>query len=170
MVTRSSRASPLHDDSPDEIADHAVDAALAASRALLGVVALSLQPVLNRVTLPQFRVLVLLDQLGPSRSGDLAERLGVHPSTFSRTTDRMVSAGLVRRRMNPYSGRETLVDATPKGRRLVVSVMRRRRQVVEQALNRLTAKQRREVLEGFTTFAAALNEPGYESAATQLGA
>ena len=75
--------------------DTAAAEVLTASRALLGVIARSVAPVLDRVTVPQFRVLVLLSTSdGPVRSGDLAAALGVHPSTFTRNADRLVSCRL----------------------------------------------------------------------------
>ena len=150
--------------------DTATDATLLASRALLGMVAASLQPVLDRVTLPQFRVLVLLESLGPSRSGALADRLGVHPSTFSRTVDRMAAAGLVRRQTSPDSRREVIVTSTAKGRRLVDSVTKRRARLMRRALEPLAADQRQLIIDGMTTLASAMNEPTYEDAAALLGA
>jgi DNA-binding MarR family transcriptional regulator len=148
----------------------AVDAAMVASRALLGIVARSIEPVQDRVTLPQLRVLVLLDTLGPSRSGALAERLGVHPSTFSRTADRLVAAGFVRRFPSPNSRREVLVTLTAKGKRLVASVLERRARLFGQVLDPLSPAQRREIIAGLNALAAAAGEPGAEDAAASLGA
>ncbi|MFI7587425.1 MarR family winged helix-turn-helix transcriptional regulator [Spongisporangium articulatum] len=162
-------ASPSPAPGPGDL-DRATEAAMVASRALLGVVAVSLQPVLDKVTVPQFRALVLLDTLGPSRTGALAERLGIHQSTFSRTADRLVAAGLVRRLPNPNSRREVLVSLTASGRRLVTRVMQRRTEHIRAALEPLTPQQRRTVLEGMQLLAVALDEPGYEAAAAQIGA
>lgn len=47
----------------------AVVETLTASRALLGVIARSLATVMDTVTLPQFRVLVVLSDFGPLRMG-----------------------------------------------------------------------------------------------------
>jgi DNA-binding MarR family transcriptional regulator len=149
--------------------EEATEAALVASRALLGVVAASLVPVLGRVTLPQFRVLVLLHSLGPTRSGALAERLDVHPSTFSRTTDRLVTSGWVSRLESPVSKREVLVDLTPKGRRLVASVLHRRAEAIREILAPLSAEQRQQIVHGLAAFSAAAGEPGHEEAAAMLG-
>ena len=71
----------------------AADATVTASRALLGIIARSMLPALEDVSLPQFRVLVLLSSAGALRMGALAERLGVTVSTFSRTADRLVTGG-----------------------------------------------------------------------------
>src|SRR5690348_10018752 len=129
----------------DEL-EQATQTALTASRALLGIVATTLEPVQARgVTIPQFRVLALLDALGPTRTGELAERIGVHPSTFSRTGDRLVAAGLMRRVGNPESRREVLVQLTPAGRRLVQSVWRRRTAELRRILEPLSPEERQAI-------------------------
>ena len=56
----------------EQHSDVALDRTLIASRALLGVIARSLAPVMDTVTLPQFRVLVVLSNFGPLRMGELA--------------------------------------------------------------------------------------------------
>lgn len=129
-----------------------------ASRALLGIVARSVAPALEQVSLPQFRALVLLSAAGPSRTRDLADRLGVHPSTLSRTADRLVLGGWVHRADNPDNRREVMLTLTPKARRLVEGVTSRRAREIEQVLATLPARQRRAALTGFTVFAAAAGE------------
>jgi DNA-binding MarR family transcriptional regulator len=145
------------------------EATLVASRALLAVVARSLATTLEEITLPQWRVLVLLSSRGAMRSGALAELLGVHPSTFSRTADRMVAAGLISRAGNPDSRREVLIELAPAGRRLVDEVTSRRRAEIEAILARLPMRQRAVVLRGMSAFAAAAGEPAPADLAT-LGA
>ena len=122
-----------------------VEATLAASRALVGVVARSLAEVLEQVTLPQFRVLVVLCGEGPLRSGVLAERLGVHQSTFTRTADRLVAQGWIRREPNAESRREVLVDLTDAGKALVVEVMQARRAEIERILAGASAGERKAI-------------------------
>jgi DNA-binding MarR family transcriptional regulator len=143
-------------------------AVLTASRALLGVVAVSLVPVLERVSLPQFRALVLLSALGPTRIGALAQRLGVHQSTFTRTTDRMVDAGLVRRQENPGNRREVIVEATGLGLDLVRLVTDNRLREIERILAGLAEEERALVLAGARAFARAAGEPALETL-TPLG-
>lgn len=146
-----------------------VEAVLLASRAIIGIVALSLSPVLDRVTLQQFRALVLLAGTGPTRIGALAQRLGVHQSTFTRTTDRMVEAGIVRRVENPDNRREVLVEATEVGLAYVREVMLRRRQEVERSLRVLDPQERASVRRALETFARAAGVPPAETLAL-LGA
>ena len=74
------------------------EAVLTASRALVAVAARSLATAAaTEVTLPQYRALVVLAAQGPLRVGDLAEALGIHPSTTTRLCDRLVERKLVRR-------------------------------------------------------------------------
>lgn len=137
------------------------DAVLTASRALLGVVARSLAPALDEITLPQFRVLVILSAAGsPMRSGDLAGALGVHPSTFSRTANRLETGGWVQRVENPDSRRETLIELQPKGRHLVDTVTGRRHDEIHKILSQATPAARRQILTGMRAFALAAGEPG----------
>ena len=137
----------------------AADATLAASRALLGVVARSVVAALDIVTLPQFRVLVVLSSAGPTRMGAVAERMGVIPSTFSRFIDRMVAGGWVERASSPDSRREVLIELTPSGRRLVDEVTERRRGGISAVLAAMTVEQQGALQQAFQAFADAAGEP-----------
>src|ERR1700753_1331614 len=74
-----------------------VDAVLTASRTLVAVAARSLGAAAEDTTLAQYRALVVLASRGPQRMGDLAEALGVTPSTAGRMCDRLVRKELIRR-------------------------------------------------------------------------
>src|SRR4051794_41790784 len=78
----------------------------------MGVVARTLADVLEVVTLPEYRVLVVLCAEGPLRSGVLAERLRIHQSTFTRLADRLVAQGWGRREANAESRRGGVVGPT----------------------------------------------------------
>lgn len=147
-------------DAPVTDLDTSAAAVLTASRALLAVVARSIAPELDRVTVPQFRVLVVLSTASePVRNRDLAEALGVHPSTFTRNADRLVAGGWVRRVQNPDNRREILVSLTPAGRRVVDRVTARRRDEIREILGRLAESERQLVLEALSAFARAAGEP-----------
>jgi DNA-binding MarR family transcriptional regulator len=139
--------------------DASVDAALLASRALLGVVVRSLADALEVVTLPQFRVLVVLRNAGPLRTGALAEQLSINPSTFSRFVDRMVDGRWIERRSSPDSRREVLLDLTPQGARIVDEVVARRRDELGRILSGMSANDRETVQLGLETLAVAAGEP-----------
>lgn len=140
----------------------AIGPTLIASRALLGMVARSVSAALEVVSLPQFRVLVVLATEGPLRVTTLAERMGAVQSTFSRSLDRMVAGGWVIRAENPDSRREVLVRATKEGRRLVEEVTARRRAEIGAVLERLSAQERSTLLAGLTAFDAAAGETSLE--------
>ena len=137
----------------------AAEATLVASRALLGVVARSVSSALEVVTLSQFRVLVVLSASGPTRMGALAERVSAHPSTFSRSMDRIVAGGWAERSTSPDSRREVLISLTASGRAIVDEVTMRRRQEISEVLARLTAAEQQSVRLALELFAMAANEP-----------
>lgn len=141
-------------------ASDASEATLTASRALLGIVTRSVAPALEAVSLPQFRVLVLLSAAGPTRVGQLAEQIGANPSTFSRSIDRMVAGGWVVRAENPDSRREVLLELTDDGRWLVESVTVRRRREIEAVLEKMSPADRDALVAALTAFTAAAGEPG----------
>jgi DNA-binding MarR family transcriptional regulator len=135
--------------------DEDVEVTLTASRALAGVVARTLADVLEVVTLPQFRMLVVLCGEGPLRSGVLSERLGIHQSTLTR----LVGQGWVRRETNAESRREVMIDLTDAGRELVTKVLEARRADLARILRQAPAKDRAVIRAGFEAFARAAGEP-----------
>lgn len=139
--------------------EQSAEATLRASRALLGVVARSVSAALHEITLPQFRVLVILAGEGPLRSGAIAQRMGSHPSTFSRTVDRLVAGGWVARTPSATSGRERIIGLTAAGASLVAEVTERRRREIAEILVRLAPADRARVEEALQLFADAAGEP-----------
>lgn len=142
----------------------AVEATLIASRALLGVVARSLTGVLQEISLPQFRVLVILSTQERLRIGRLAVQLHMHPSTFSRVIDRMTSKDWVRRVPSSDSRREVLVEITESGAAIVSEVTERRRQEIARILERMPMTDQHALVDALNRFALAAGEP----AATEL--
>lgn len=137
----------------------AADATVTASRALLGIIARSMVPALEEVSLPQFRVLVLLSTAGPLRMKALAERLGVTVSTFSRTADRLVAGGWAVRENSPDSRREVILAPTEQGLALVASVTDHRRRLVEGVLARMEPADRDRLTRSLRAFTDAAGEP-----------
>ena len=123
----------------------AAQATLVASRALPGVVARSVASALEVVTLPQFRVLVVLTNTGPLRLGALAEHLNANTSTFSRSVDRLVAGGWVRRTPSPDSRREVIIELTASGKALVEEVTDRRRAELAHILGKLSTEEQESV-------------------------
>lgn len=139
--------------------DAVTRAVLTASRLLVAVSARSLAEVEERVTLPQFRMLVVLSTRGATKLVALADLLQVAPSTAMRMIDRLIAAGLADRQTNPDSRRETLLRLTDEGRRTVEHVSARRRAEVATIVERLAPHQRAALVEALTAFSEAGGEP-----------
>ncbi len=135
-----------------------VDAFVAASRALVGIVARSLAGAGQDVTLPQYRALVILSTEGPQRIIDLATHLGVTASTASRMIDRLVRKRLVRRRQAKDDRRSLRIDLTAAGREVVDETSRRRRVEIERIMQEMPAGSRRPLTEAVVAFAVAAGE------------
>ncbi|MFE3518270.1 MarR family winged helix-turn-helix transcriptional regulator [Streptomyces sp. NPDC059166] len=144
--------------------DAVTRAVLTASRVLVAVSARSLAEVEDRVTLPQFRMLVVLSTRGDMKLVALAELLGVAPSTAMRMVDRLIAAGLADRQTNPGNRRETLLRLTDEGRRTVEDVTARRREEIAAIVERLAPGRRTALIAALTDF----NEAGGEPSATLL--
>lgn len=148
--------SPGSDDSADEL----VSAVLTASRVLVAVSARSLAQVEERVTLTQFRALVVLSGgEGRTNLNRLADQLSVNSSTALRTVDRLVAAGLATRQENPENRREVLLGLTDDGGRIVRDVTSTRRKEIAAILERMSDRKRAELVAAFRAFAVAANEP-----------
>ncbi|MGC0334839.1 DNA-binding MarR family transcriptional regulator [Streptomyces sp. SAI-170] len=139
--------------------DAVTSAVLTASRLLVAVSARSLAAVEERVTLPQFRMLVVLSTRGATKLVALAELLQVAPSTAMRMVDRLIAAGLADRQANPDNRRETLLRLTDEGRRTVEEVTGRRRAEIAGIVERLTPTRRLALIEALTAFNEAGGEP-----------
>ncbi|MDQ0795356.1 MarR family winged helix-turn-helix transcriptional regulator [Streptomyces sp. B1I3] len=142
---------------PDDV-DAVTHAVLTASRLLVAVAARSLAAVEGRVTLPQFRLLVVLSTHRDAKLVELAERLGVNPSTAMRMLDRLIAAGLAEREINPENRRETVLRVTPDGCRLVADVTAGRRREIVAIVERLAPQQRTVLVEALTAFTEAGGE------------
>jgi DNA-binding MarR family transcriptional regulator len=159
LILAKENTVPLDDRYADR---NTIETTLTASRALLGVVARSVSTALDSVTLPQFRVLIVLSSIGPIRMGLLAEHLHAVPSTFSRSVDRMESGGWVERIDSPDSRREVIIRLTALGRALVDEVTDLRRQEIASILSRMTEAERTALQSALSAFTEAAGEPTAE--------
>ncbi|MFB9833350.1 MarR family winged helix-turn-helix transcriptional regulator [Actinoallomurus acaciae] len=134
-------------------------AVLTASRLLVAVSARSLAAVEERVTLPQFRMLVVLASRPGMKLVTLAEQLAVNPSTAMRMVERLVAAGLVDRRVNPESRREILLCLTDAGAQIVDEVTSRRREEIAAIVAAMAPGQRAGLITALQAFTEAGGEP-----------
>lgn len=157
MITAPGRGDD-DDRTIDDGANELVSALLTASRALVGVSARSLGQVEDAVTITQFRTLVVLEGHGDTRLNQLAERLGVTPSTAMRMVDRLITAHLVTREANKADRREVLIGLSEEGVRLVREVTERRRAEIATIVAAMPQKGRHKVVAALNAFAQAAGE------------
>jgi DNA-binding MarR family transcriptional regulator len=140
-------------DARTEVTDAQIDAVMLAAQALVGVTAQSVAEVEHLVTLPQLRVLVLVASHGTLNLNALAQAMGIHPSNATRACDRLVAAGLLKRRDSEADRRNLVLELTDQGRQLVESIVARRRAAIAAVLARVPAHRRRSLVTAMRTFA-----------------
>jgi len=133
------------DKNQPRLAPGAAEVLQAATRVLAGVALRSLDVLDSAVTLPQFRLLAVLADLGPVPSGQAARALGLDPSTVTRLADRMVAAGHVTRGTDPQHRGVVTLELTTSGRGLVAAADAWRRQELARILDRLPASEQEAV-------------------------
>jgi DNA-binding MarR family transcriptional regulator len=139
--------------------DEVVTAVLAACRLLVEVSARSLTSVKAALTLPQFRMLAVLDSRGAMNISRLGEHLDVGPATAMRMIDRLVAAGMLDRAINPANRRETLIDLTCAGRHVVHQTTKRRRDEFARIVGTMPPEQRASLIEALHAFTRGGREP-----------
>jgi DNA-binding MarR family transcriptional regulator len=117
----------------------------------MAITARSVAAVEDVADLVQVRVLVVIAERRAVSLNALADAAGLHISKASRVCDRMAGEGLIDRRDDPSDRRQLTLTLTPKGQRVVRTMMARRRAETERVLARMNARQR-------TALAAALND------------
>ncbi len=141
---------------PDD--NEVIEAIIHASRAMVGIAVRSLTECGEAVTLPQFRTLVALTDRGPRRLADLADALGVSPSTATRMCDRLVRKGLITRTRDELDRREVNLVVTAAGRTTVMDVINRRRSAVCALLTSIPLGTRRELVDSLRLLSAATGD------------
>jgi DNA-binding MarR family transcriptional regulator len=147
-------------------AEAMVGALLTASRLLLAVSARSLTAVKDGLTLPQFRMLVVLNARGRMNLSQVAAELGVQPSTAMRMIDRLVGVAMVARGTSPTDRRSSMISLTGTGQRTVAEVTERRRRELAQIVGTMPDGQRRHLVQALQAFAKAAGEPPVDATAT----
>lgn len=83
----------------------------------------------------------------------------VVPSNASRSSDRLLRAGLLDRRESPVDRRNVSLTLTPAGWRLVEKVTKHCRRAIERVLRKMPPSQRDTLAAALATFASAAGEP-----------
>lgn len=101
----------------------------------------------------QARILGYLDAVDPTMVTELAEFMGVTPSTMSLNLKRLRQAGFVTSERDPADRRVMNVRLTPAGVRIQQSAGELDRERVDAMLRRLTPDERARALRGLTILA-----------------
>lgn len=160
MATTRSPRSVTEGAPPERVpADESlINAVLLASRGLVAIAARSLAAAPAGVTIPQFRVLVVLATRGPQFPSVLAGELRVAPSSITRLCDRLVAKGLITRAEAPASRRQVELAISPAGRRVVDAVTRVRRQEIGRLIAAVPPQRRAQTIEALNELSAAAGE------------
>lgn len=111
-----------------------------ATRDLVGVALRSVEHL--EVSLSQFRLLLVLHELGRSTSTQCASALGVAGSSVTRLADRLEASGHLLRGGHSSNRSVVTLELSDSGRRVVRRVTSRRRRELSRVLDRLDPSQR----------------------------
>ncbi|MDN5860310.1 MAG: MarR family transcriptional regulator [Pseudonocardia sp.] len=111
-----------------------------ATRDLVGVALRSVDRL--EVSLPQFRLLLALDEHGRSTSTQCAHALGVVGSSVTRLADRLHASGHLIRGALPGNRSVVTLELTEAGRGVVKKVAARRRRELRRVLDRIDPAER----------------------------
>jgi DNA-binding MarR family transcriptional regulator len=145
---------------PPELAPETVEVLQAATRVLAGVALRSLDVLDGAVTLPQFRMLAVLSDLGRARSAQVARALGLEASTVTRLASRLVAAGHVTRGSEKGHRGVVTLELTATGQQLVSQVAAWRQQELARILQQLPPAERGQVTAALRRLVEAAGE-GY---------
>lgn len=140
----------------DDVRARATEAMMPVSRTMTAIVARTLSEMERDITVPQLRVLVLLNSLGRMNLSAIAQHLDVNPSNASRTCDQLAGAGLVRRAADPADRRNVVLQLTDEGASLVADLMTGRRRLIDGVVARMSVKDQKALAQGLEAFSAAV--------------
>jgi DNA-binding MarR family transcriptional regulator len=112
------------------------------TRALVGITLQSLEVLDGEVSLPQFRLLLILSGLGRVPSSRLAAELAMTPSSVTRLADKLEAAGLLARGTDPRSRSIVTLEVTEAGLDMVARVVQRRHVLLAAVLDRMDPTER----------------------------
>jgi DNA-binding MarR family transcriptional regulator len=143
------------DDAPVLPLDREVRAFHAAGRDLIGIALRSLDVVAPGLSLPKFRMLLVLSELGPVPSARVAAALGVNASSVTRLADRLVEEGYVTRGSDERSRSVVTLALSEAGRATVDRVVEWRHDELDRLLATVDPVLRDAATEALEQFAEA---------------
>lgn len=155
----------------DGVVDDAVtDAVLTVTSQLVDAVRTAFVTSLDGSISPaQFELMVALRDRGPMKLTELADHLGVNPSTSNRMVTRLVDAGMVDRHVNPAVRREVVLEVTDAGAATLRTVAVRRRSQLNDIVGHIPEQSRYHLVEGLRAFTEAGGESVGVGTATPSG-
>ncbi len=103
------------------------------------------------VSLPQLRMLIILEMEGDSTMGELARRAGVTMPTATASVNALVEGGYATRRRAQYDRRVVLVRITTKGREAMEELNQERRERLRTLLAHLGPDEQVQLVDAFET-------------------
>jgi DNA-binding MarR family transcriptional regulator len=149
--------------SPDDVA-----ALELMTRALIGVTMRSVEALGGEVSMPQFRMLLVLSGLGRVPSSRVAAEMGVSASSVTRLGDKLVAAGLIARGADPHNRSVVTVEVTPVGVELVARVVAYRHELLAEVLGQLAPADRAATVRAARQFAWLATDADMLSATSPL--
>ena len=110
------------------------------------------------LTLPQFRLLLFLQEHQTGTINEIAASLGIAQSTASELVTRMVKAGLVVRDIHPQDRRVMQVKLSQRARDLLRQSEAALETSFRQLLSHMSAEEREAFVQSFETIARLLKE------------
>ncbi len=107
------------------------------------------------LTMPQLRLMFLLNQQDCRCAGELADEMHVRPATITGLTDRLVRQDLIERQDDPNDRRLVRVALTAEGRRVIGEIESAGRAYMSEILSRMSDDAVRSLIDAFAQFCAA---------------
>lgn len=138
------------------------------TRALIGITLHSLEVLGGRVSLPQFRLLLIAAGLGRVPSSRIASAAMMPASSVTRLADKLEAAGLLRRGTDPRSRSIVTIEVTEAGLDLVSRVVERRHALLAAVLAGMAPEERESAARIARRFAALAGDAAAFSATGPL--
>jgi DNA-binding MarR family transcriptional regulator len=100
---------------------------------------------------------------GAMSLNDLARAEQVRPPTMSRIVDALESASLIRRTVNPQDRRAVVLEATEKGKAILLQGRKRRVKFLAKHLSRLSEQERKQIDDAIKAIQKAMTQPSLKS-------
>ncbi|MDT0203033.1 MarR family transcriptional regulator [Nocardioides sp. AE5] len=153
----------------DRPARTSADELLAFEDATRDLVGIALRSVADlELSLPQFRLLLVLHEQGPSPSTQVARALGVVGSTVTRLADRLDASGHLSRGTDPGNRSVVTLALTEEGRSLVRQVTNQRRRDLRRALDQLSPAERAACAAALVSLHGVLDTTAYDDPGNPL--